>query len=253
MFQKHRPKARFKVGQALSGETFSGRAQGYVIYSEYDAEDRRSYTWEEWEITGFNDYDSWVEYDHYTRQVTAYEPYKINANLDPTVVKTGSTIQAVIDGNTVDLYVKEVGTGKVVRREGTLTHHVFENESLSYAEITYPNGVLSIEKYNEREYDVYKGKVLTVKEQKKMFGKRVKPYPVLNIFVIAFYVLIAAFPLFQSTQPTYETYCTPRTAVNTNASADSSATATDEVVSQDENQTCHRRAVYGSGGGGLGK
>ena len=40
-FFKHRPKARFKLGQAVRGETFGGRAQGYVIYSEYDKADRR--------------------------------------------------------------------------------------------------------------------------------------------------------------------------------------------------------------------
>lgn len=253
MSKWHRPKAKLKIGEALSGEKFSGRAQGYVIYSEYDAVDRRSYTWEEWEITGFNDYDSWIEYDHYTRQVTSYEPYKIDANLDPTSVKAGTVIQAVIDGKMEDLYVKEVGTGKVVRREGTLTHHVFENEPLSYAEITYPNGVISVEKYNEREYDVYKGKELSVKDQKKMFGKRLKPLPVWNILwfiiIIGLGILL---PAFGSSQSQYEEYCTPRTALNPSTSSSNTSTSTsDEVVSQDDNQTCYRRAVYG--GGGVGK
>jgi hypothetical protein len=244
---KHRPKAKFKLGQLVRGETFGGRAQGYVIYSEYDHEDRRHYTWEEWEITGFNDYDSWVEYDHYTRKITAYEPFKIDANLDPHTVTAGTSIQAPINGQTENLYVKEVGTAKVVRREGTLTHHVFENEPLSYAEITFSSGVLSVEKYNEREYDVYKGRVLTVKEQKKMFGRRVQPLNLAPVILFTIFGGFGLFAIYQSTQPSYETYCTPRTLVN------SSSTSSDQVVSQDENQTCYRRAVYGGGGGGLGK
>lgn len=244
---KYRPKAKIKLGESLRGETHGGRAQGYAIYSEYDAEDRRHYTWEEWEVTAFNDYDSFIEYDHYTRKITAYEPFKTKADLDPNHVKAGQTLEMTIDGKTEKLTVHEVGTAKVVRREGAFMHHVFVGEPLTYAEITYPGGVLSVEKYNEKEYDVYKGRVLSVKDQKKMFGKRLQP---LNSGLIISMVAVFGFAgliLIPSFIPSYQTTCTPRSLVNSNASQQQG-----EVVSQDENQTCYRRAVYG-GAGGLGK
>lgn len=246
-FFKHRPKARFKLGQAVRGETFGGRAQGYVIYSEYDKADRRHYTWEEWEITGFKDYDGWIEYDHYTRKITAYETFKTDTDLDPNNVKAGDTTQSVIDGKVERLTVKEVGTATAVRMEGTLTHYVFVGEPLTYAEITYSNGVLSVEKYNNREYDVYKGRILSIADQKKMFGRRVQPYNLTWLPTAIIFAIIGLFMIGPSLTPSYENYCTPRTLVN------SGATNNDEVVSQTADQTCYRRAIYGGGGGGIGK
>lgn len=244
-FLKKRPKARLKRGDTFLGDKLSATAQGYVIYKEWDAQDRKNYYWEEWELTGFDDYDSWVEYDHYTRKITVYEPIDVPVDLDPQHLKTGQSIQTTINGKIENLYVREVGTGIVERREGTLTHHVFEGEPMMYAEIAYAGGIVSVEKYNEKEYDVYKGIVLSKKQQKKMFGRTLQPLWIREnwptALVITFFAGIFIVPL---AVPSYETYCTPRTMTTTN---------TDQVVSQTGNQTCYRRAVYGGGSGGLGK
>lgn len=285
---KPRPKARIKIGNTFRGDKVNAIARGYVIYKEWDAEDHKHYYWEEWELTGFNDYDSWVEYDHYTSKVTLYEPFKVEPgiNFDPEVIKEGQHIQTTMAGKSVTLLVKEIGVGTVARREGTLTHHVFVGEPLQYAEITYPGGVISVEKYNNKEFDVYKGKVLSKKQQKKLLGRSVQPLWIkknwLNTLFTLFVIGISLGPM---VIPSYETYCTPRSTIvptnnlnrspatppiqiqqpssrnsptlevgtPSNQTLAATTTSKDPVVSQDSRQTCYRRTVYGGGSGGAGK
>lgn len=252
------------------GDKVSATAEGFVIYEEYDKSDRKNYYWEEWELRGFNNYDSWIEYDHYSQKITLYEPLRPNLPLDPTQLTVGQAVSyetsraGVITGT-----VKESSVGKVVRREGTLTYHVFEGEDVFFAEIQGTDGAIySFEKYNEKEFDLYKGTILSKKDQKRILGKVVTPIKVKPSTAI--YTLIFLFIFIPTLVPEsisgakYSTYCTPKsvtsTPKNSTYSPPTSSNAInsqngDEIVSDDSKQTCYRRKIIGgtSSGGGLGK
>ena len=87
--RKPNPRARIKIGQHFMGKKTSTTAEGYVIYKEWDATDNKHYYWEEWELRGFNKIDSWIEYDHYEKTVTLYEPFKGAVTDDPEGVISG--------------------------------------------------------------------------------------------------------------------------------------------------------------------
>lgn len=268
-------KARMKIGQQLIGKKIAATVQGYVLYKEYDQEDKKFYYWEEWELTGFNDYDSWIEYDHYTKKVTLYEPVDVGMQLDPAQLQTNQLFTAPVNGKPMQLHVKEVGAGVVAKKEGTLTYHVFKGDVVAYAEIYSELGTISVEKYNDKEYDVYLGQVLSSAQQKEMLGRVVGPswlsthwQSVLGWVVFGPIIILLMFA--DALFPQYQSFCTPRTTVSSSSSVSRSSTAaartgtgdssstmvpqsTDEVVSQDNNQTCYRRRVQGGGSGGVGK
>lgn len=282
---KKKPAARIKIGSTFLGDKISATAEGYVIYKEYDQEDRQYYYWEEWELRGFNDYDSWIEYDHYTRKITLYEPLKPKEFIDPATLAKGQSIQFTTRrGEVVDAHVTELGVGTVARREGTLTYHVFAGDKVAYAECRGPNGLYSIEKYNDKELDIYKGTVLSRSQQKKLLGRIIAPglwglYRSQSLSAKLYTILfigVMGLSFGAEAIPQYETYCTPRTVTrqarpltvqpySPTLSPTPSisptpptytappASPTDEVVSQDTSQTCYRRRVTGGGGGGGGK
>ncbi len=280
---KKKPAARIKIGNTFLGEKISATAEGYVIYKEWDAADRKNYYWEEWELRGFNDYDSWIEYDHYTRKISLYEPLKPQQFLDPTLLKKGDQVNFTTKrGEKIQATVTEAGIGTVVRREGTLTYHVFEKDVVAYAECGGPQGRYCIEKYNEKELDIYKMQVLDRRQQKKLLGRTIAPgiwgqfraMPLSSKLYLLFFGGFVAFSFIGSAIPQYNTFCTPRAVTpttrrtapqatgtsipltstpSTTSSTPSSVLSTDEVTSQDANQTCYRRRVYGGGSGGVGK
>ena len=57
------------------------------------------YRWEEWELVGFNNYDSWLEIDHYTRKVSIYEPIYFMEPIDPVNFRKGDTITLTEKGS----------------------------------------------------------------------------------------------------------------------------------------------------------
>ena len=263
---KKRPKARIKLGMTFLGESISATAEGYLLFKEYDAADRKFYYWEEWELRGFNNYDSWIEYDHYARRVTLFEPLRPTQPIDMTTIAVGQDISFTDHRNNPHtMRVHEVSTGTVVRREGTLTYHVFEGDTVKYAESS-GRYRYSLEMYNDKEFDVYKARTLSKAEQKQLLGKVITPWNWGSIwstlFMTAFFVIVVV----ASLTPSYENYCTPKTvAPNTPATLQSPSSqsrlssntvrAGDEKVSEDSTQTCYRRVVYGgsSSGGGVGK
>lgn len=278
---KKKPSARIKIGSTFLGDKISATAEGYLIFKEWDAEDHQNYYWEEWELRGFNDYDSWIEYDHYTRKISLYEPIKFKEFIDPKLLKKNQAITITTTrGESIKANVVEVGIGKVARREGTLTYHVFEGDEVAYAECAGPTGRYCIEKYNDKEFDIYKMQILTRKQQKQMLGRTVSPGIWGNLKTMSIgtmiYLLIFGggfvWSMYDSVVPRYQSYCTPRNITqpvnppssfssgtnNSNTSTSTSTTnssvlPTDEVTSQDDNQTCYRRRVYSSGGSGTGK
>lgn len=263
---KPRPKARFKIGERYSGEKTSFIAQGYVIFKEWDAEDQQYYYWEEWELTGFDNYDSWVEFDHYSQTLTVYEPVRAKETYDVKTLTKGEEVKLTLQGETEPIVgtVKEIGTGTVARLEGKMSYQLFNDDVIHYAEVkTGPKEVVSIEDYRQvvdRDYDYYKGRVLNHAEQKKLFGKHVAPISNLSIgSVIVFIVMMVffLFPIIMSAIPQYKTVCTPRSVPTTSrydaASSANSSSPTSTSASDTTGQNCQRVRVYGGGGGGVGK
>lgn len=247
---KKRPKARIKIGKTFLGEKISATAEGLLVFKEWDSSDRKNYYWEEWELRGFDDYDSWIEFDHYTRKITLYEPLKPQdyievADLHPNQALTFKDRR----GNLHTTTIKETGMGTVVRREGALTYHVFEGDVVLYAESYATVPKYSFEKYNEKEFDIYMGRVLSRKQQKKLLGKVVSPWNWKAILMTLFFGSFFLLPLI----PSYETYCTPKTRVGATTTSSTTTSIKDEKVSESSTQTCYKRRVYGGGGSGAGK
>ncbi len=280
---KKRPKAKIKIGNTFLGDKISATAEGYVIYSEYDKSDRKTYYWEEWELRGFNNYDSWIEYDHYTKKITLYEPLRPQPFIDAAQLKPNQEISFTTHrGEQITATVIEVGLGIVARREGTLTHHVFEKDTVAYAECRGAQGIFSIETYNEKEFDIYRGTVLTRAAQKRLLGRVVEPRNIsakAAVYVAAF-VGFFGFSMYSEAAES-KNECTPRTTtssiilqVNRPASmyshlaqqsiplnktpgssspgVQSPSTKTQTTPSSTQN-TCNSRSVYGGSGGGYGK
>ena len=67
-------RARLSPGEQLRGEGRPLSVTGCLLFKEWDPEDRRHYFWEEWQLSGMDDYDTWVELDHYDGRVHLYEP-----------------------------------------------------------------------------------------------------------------------------------------------------------------------------------
>lgn len=253
-----RPKARLKIGGVYNGKKTSFIAQGVVVFREWDERDKQFYYWEEWELTGFNDYDSWIEYDHYTKKVTVYEPVDIVEKFQAAGLRIGQKINVTIDRELVSGTVYEVGVADVEYLKGKMSYQLFADDRFSYAAVMTPRGTLSIEDYrvnNKNEKDYYVGRVLSKKQQKAMFGKSLHPFNwqgalKTGIFTIFFIFLFA--PEFAWLIPRYETVCTPRTATP----ATSSSVASSQTL-QDNQQTCSKRRVFfrghSGGRGGVGK
>lgn len=266
---KPRPQARFKIGKRYRGETGSLIAQGYSIFKQWDAEDSQYYYWEEWELTGFDNYDSWVEYDHYSKKVTLYQPIRIKEIYDVQSLKKHDTIQLTLPGQATPSQgvVTEVGSGTIARLEGKMSYQLFSDDVIHYAEVDIePGRVISIEDYRQvvdKDYDYYAGRVLDKAEQKKLFGRVITPFNwsrLWAVFVWAFVALIFIEPIIASAIPRYETVCTPRTisaqsrydATSTTPGA-SSATSPSSPSNSPPEQECRKVRVYGGGGGGVGK
>lgn len=239
-------KARIKLGQHFMSTTMSLTAEGYVLYKEWDPVDKKNYYWEEWELRGFNTIDSWIEYDHYTDQITRYVPIRTAQKIDLTQLVQGQTVEIETKDGPVAMYVHEVGAGTVVRREGTLSYHVFKDDVVKYAELHGANNLtqrFSVEVYNDKEFDIYEGQQLSPAAQKQLLGKVVGPRKGLwaTILTIAFVGFILVMSIF----PHKETTCTPRTASSSDPTSSTTASTT-------TSQNCTTRTVYGFGSGGTG-
>ena len=242
-----RAKARMTLGKHLIGAPpWRSLPQGVVVYGEQDPSDGVTYYWEEWEVLGYENLDFWVEYDHYTRAVTLYRPAESTERLDPARMRKGQVVNVTLSGRTYRTTVTEAGVGTIRSLDGSFTYDLTVGQPVAYAELRTNDMVLSLEKFDDRVIDLYHGTVLDVAGQKAHFGKRIAPRNVSVKAVGAFLAIgVLATMLFSSCGPRDDTYCTPRTVEQ--------AAPSDQVVSQDDDQTCYRRSVYGGGGGGLGK
>ncbi|MEV7972425.1 hypothetical protein [Cellulomonas sp. NPDC089187] len=244
------PRARLEVGHTYSTAEGALAVTGVVVYSEWDADDRQHYYWEEWRLSGGPDHDMWLQFDHYSRRATLFRP--VNTGGTPSPGSVGS-YSAVIDGTRRRFELRERGRGTVVRSVGDVGEVIAVGMTLDYADLVDQDdrrAVLSIESFQSGDVDTYLGEELTGARQRALFGRRVTPVglsaqqrrwvPITLIGVVLLGVVV-------SCSRATETYCTPRSAITT------TNTTTDEVVSSDANQICYRRPLYGGGGGGLGK
>lgn len=194
-----RTKARLKINQILTGKKTNLRVVGCLLFREWSEKDKRFYYWEEWEITGLADYDTWVEYDHSDDVVSLYEPIRFTRPIDPQQLKKGQSFTLSEQGGTDHVVVvDEVGVGEIVNIKGKNTYQVFPKEMMAYATLRdskAPKGrqLITIEKYNNREYDAYRKVKLDAKEQKRIFGRTITP---INWWMIIFIVFIATAVIF---------------------------------------------------------
>lgn len=247
-FMRKKPQARLKIGQSYNGKKTSYIAQGVVVFREWDPKDKQFYYWEEWELTGFNDYDSWVEYDHYTKKIMVFEPIDIVEQINARDLTAGQRVRLTVNRQVVEGTVHEVGVASVDYLKGKMSYQLFSDDTFTYATINTPNGQISIEDYRingKSEKDYYLGRRLSKKQQKDQFGKVLHPINWAGIGITAAVGAVIVGPMFI---PSYETVCTPRTAAT-------QINAQDTVPSADPNQVCSRRRVFFSGGagGGIGK
>lgn len=240
-----RHQARMKLGHALVGSPpWRSMPHGVVVYAEKDREDGRWYHWEEWELLGYQNLDYWVEYDHDTRKVTLYWPEDVPERLDPEQLRTGQQVTATVDGRAQQLRVGEVGAGTIRDLEGSFTYDLQKGQKVAYAELHGDGFVLSVEKFDERVLDVYRGRELDAKAQKDHFGKVVAPRRRASWIVGGFVAVLLLTNLAGACSPDTRTDCTPRSLAT-------APPAGSTVVSEDANQICYRRPVTGVGG--LGK
>ena len=244
---KVRPKARIKIGQHFMGAKTSTTAEGVAVYKEWDATDKTFYYWEEWELRGFNDIDSWIEYDHYSQTISLYEPIRRAEKIDPRGLVANQTLEYQ-DGDIMrTLQVKEAGSATLETLKGTVSYHIFPGDTLEYAElfdIKTPYVRFAVERYNDNEYDMYRATTLSRAEQKRILGKVVAPIPLEKIMSVVWAVLIGGMIVYTSLWPHKETVCTPRTVTSTTSPSSSLNTTTE--------QNCQTRTVYGFGSGGSG-
>lgn len=174
-------KAALRINEQLRGQKNNFRVVGCLLFKERDATDGQWYYWEEWELTGFSDYDCWVEYDHDTKQVSLYEPVRFTERIDPEKLQAGAVMQLTDEtGVARQVTVDEVGRGTIAELKGKNAYQVFVGEEMVYATLASQAAdgtkqLLTLEKYNNREYDIYRKTLLSVEQQRQLFGKRITP------------------------------------------------------------------------------
>lgn len=173
-------RARLKINQILTGEKTNARVVGCLLFREWDEKDKRFYYWEEWEVTGLRDYDTWVEYDHDEEEVSLYTPVRFTQAIDPQTLQKGQKMQLTdAQGNAHNVTVEESGVGQIIAIQGKNTYQVFEGEMMAYATLQTVIGGkkrrVTVEKYNNREYDAYYKVRLNDARQKQMFGRTIGP------------------------------------------------------------------------------
>ena len=128
------------------------------------------------------------------------------------------------------MVVDEVGIGEIMNIKGKNTYQVFPKELMAYATLRDTGApknrqLITIEKYNNREYDAYRKIQLSDKEQKKMFGRTIKPIDWTTIIFIVIFIAIILFA-----------FIFDNNSDNSNGGGH-----------------CGSRSVYGGSSGGLGK
>lgn len=108
-------RARLSPGEQLRGEGRPLSVTGCLLFKEWDPEDRRHYFWEEWQLSGMDDYDTWVELDHYDGRVYLYEPLRFVEQLDPGSLHPGQILTLTSGTDVYAARVVELARGCCTR------------------------------------------------------------------------------------------------------------------------------------------
>ena len=171
-------RARLSPGEQLRGEGRPLSVTGCLLFKEWDPEDRKYYFWEEWQLSGMDDYDTWVELDHYDGRVYLYEPLRFVEQLDPGSLHPGQILTLTSGTDVYAARVVELGAGVLHETVGATSCRLAQGEEMGYAEVelTDARGATSrvtFDSHGYRDLVSYRKRRLGRAEQRHLFGKMI--------------------------------------------------------------------------------
>ena len=169
-------RANLQVGDMLQGSAGTLSVRGCLLFKEWDAQDRCFYYWEEWQLVGGSNADTWVELDHDPGEILFYEPVRLQEAIEPWALTVGQRLQLTINGTPHQALVEEVTTGTLENVIGSPVCPLNIGETMTYAEVrlTDPAGVtsrLTIDSHRFRDLLAYRKTSLSTAQQKQLFGR----------------------------------------------------------------------------------
>ena len=244
-------RANLQVGEMLQGSAGNLSVRGCLLFKEWDTQDRCFYYWEEWQLIGGSNADTWVELDHDPGEILFYEPVRLQEMIEPWALAVGQRLQLTINGAPHQALVEEVTTGTLESVIGSPVCPLNIGETMTYVELrlTDPAGGtsrLTIDSHRFRDLLAYRKTTLSSAQQKQLFGRVLcSSRPVgggtgrkIGCAIVAAIVsIVLAVGLFSA--------CSSSSRSN---GADSTSTS-----DSSSSRTYRHRPVYGGGGGGVGK
>lgn len=174
-------RAQVVPGEELTVGPRTLKVRGGVLLRQWDEEDQTHYYWEEWQIAGLDDPDSWLEFDHYLDEVCLYQPVYFVDALNPELLRPRARFALPDDeGNLNQIFVEEVGVGEVVAVAGETDRHLTAGDELAYAALRcYVGGIeseVSAERYGQRDYLAYTKLRLDLAQQHEVFGRQIASF-----------------------------------------------------------------------------
>ena len=232
-------RGNLQVGDLLQGSAGALSVTGCLLFKEWDSQDHCFYYWEEWQLIGASNSDTWVEVDHDPGEVLFYEPVRLQETIEPWALTVGQTMQMTTTGTLENVIGSPVCPLNI-------------GETMTYAEVrlTDPAGVtsrLTIDSHRFRDLLAYRKTSLSTAQQKQLFGRvlynrrSVTGRTGRNIgcaVVAALVSIVLVGGLFSACSNLSRT------------SGDADPTSTSHSGSS---RSYRHRPVYGGGGGGVGK
>jgi len=169
-------RANLQVGDMLQGSAGNLSVRGCLLFKEWDTRDRCFYYWEEWQLIGGSNADTWVELDHDPGEILFYEPVRLQEAIEPWALAVGQRLQLTISGAPHQALVEEVTTGTLENVIGSPVCPLNIGEIMTYVELrlTDPAGVtsrLTIDSHRFRDLLAYRKTTLSSAQQKQLFGR----------------------------------------------------------------------------------
>ena len=154
-------RGNLQVGDLLQGSAGALSVRGCLLFKEWDSQDHCFYYWEEWQLVGASNADTWVEVDHDPGEVLFYEPVRLQETIEPWALTVGQTMQMTINGVQHRGMVEEVTTGTLENVIGSPVCPLNIGETMTYVELrlTDPAGVtsrLTIDSHRFRDLLAYR-------------------------------------------------------------------------------------------------
>ena len=160
-------RGNLQVGDLLQGTAGALSVTGCLLFKEWDSQDHCFYYWEEWQLIGASNADTWVEVDHDPGEVLFYEPVRLQETIEPWALTVGQTMPLTINGILHRGMVEEVTTGTLENVIGSPVCPLNIGETMTYAEVrlTDPAGVtsrLTIDSHRRRRLRQHRARRRTV-------------------------------------------------------------------------------------------